>query len=165
MWVEIIGYKYRYQINDDGNIQKQLPSGEWIALKPSLNGGRAVVYLARKDGSREKKAVVNLMADAFMGGRNLGTWIVHKNGDRLDNNLQNLEVISAKEGGKRYAGNSKRKPVVKIDRQGEPIEFYKSATEAAKKNFVSKNFVVYRCLRKVQDEYYSLDGYTFRYDK
>ena len=97
-WAEIPGYKYRYRISREGVIQKQMEDGSWLTLKPGLYHGseRATVQMVHMDGKPRPKGVVMLMADAFMGGRRPGTWIIHRNGLRLDNRLENLEVITPK---------------------------------------------------------------------
>ena len=33
-WVEIPGYRFRYQINREAVVRKELESGEWYVLKP-----------------------------------------------------------------------------------------------------------------------------------
>lgn len=168
VWAEIKGYKYRYRISREGDIQRQLGDGNWLTLKAGLYNGsvRATVQMVHKDGRARPKAVVMLMADAFMGGRKPGTWIVHRNGLRLDNRLENLEVITPKEGGRRYGTSARRKPVVKIDRRGDVVDNYRSAVEAAKKNRVGRSSVSARCREEVprEKEFDMLGGFTFRYE-
>ena len=36
-WVEIPGYRFRYQINREAVVRKELESGEWYVLKPSAD--------------------------------------------------------------------------------------------------------------------------------
>lgn len=167
-WKEIPGYKYRYRISREGVIQRQMGDGSWLTLKAGLYHGseRATVQMVHKDGKPRPKGVVMLMADAFMGGRRPGTWIIHRNGLRLDNRLENLEVITPKEGGRRYGTSARRKPVVKIDRRGEVVDNYRSAAEAAKKNHVGRSSVSARCREEVpkEKEFDMLGGFTFRYE-
>lgn len=166
-WVDIPGWKYRYRINDCGVVQRKLPSGKWYTYKPGLYNARATIQFHTKEGKRMNVAVVNLMADAFMGGRRPGMYITHKNGLRMDNNLQNLQFIPARKSGTLYGGQSRRKPVKKIDRYGKTVAIYRSIKEAAEKNFVGHSTVQTRCARVAnrEKEFELLGGYSFRYDE
>ena len=69
-WVEIHGYRFRYQINREAVVRKELESGEWYVLKPYISGRtRACVKMRTEDNRKVDVPVVWLMADAFMGGR------------------------------------------------------------------------------------------------
>lgn len=151
-WVDIPGWKYRYRINDCGVVQRQLPSGKWYTYKPGLYNARATIQFHTKEGKRMNVAVVNLMADAFMGGRRPGMYITHKNGLRMDNNLQNLQFIPARKSGTLY---------------GKTVAIYRSIKEAAEKNFVGHSTVQTRCARVAnrEKEFELLGGYSFRYDE
>lgn len=168
-WEEIPGYKFRYRISREGVIQRRLDNGSWRDIQTSLLRGssRATVNLTLDNGKRRNVAVVMLMAKAFMGGKTPGMWIVHRNGLRTDNRLENLEAVTPAEGGKRYGSSGRRKPVVKIDRNGEVVETYRSAAEAAKKNHIGRSPVTARCRKEVphKKEYDILGGFTFRYEK
>lgn len=167
-WKEIPGYKYRYRISREGVIQRQMNNGSWRDIQTSLLRGssRATVNLTLANGKRRNVAVVMLMANAFMGGKTPGMWIVHRNGLRTDNRLENLEAITPKEGGRRYGTSARRKPVVKIDRRGDVVENYRSAAEAAKKNHIGQSSVTARCRKEVphKKEFDMLGGFTFRYE-
>ena len=52
--------------------------------------------------------------------------------------------------------------VVKVDRDGRILAEYRSAREAARKNYLSTNTVVNRCLGKVKEPY-RLDGCDYKY--
>ena len=167
-WVEIPDCRFRYRINEEGQVQRQLENGNWRDIQTSLlrGGSRATVNLTLANGRRRNVAVVVLMANAFMGGKTPGIWIVHRNGLRTDNRLENLETITPEECGKRYGSSGRRKPVVKIDRNGEVVETYRSAAEAAKKNHIGRSPVTARCRKEVtrEKEYDILGGFTFRYE-
>lgn len=168
-WVEIPGCRFRYRISREGVIQRQMDNGNWRDIQTSLLRGssRATVNLTLPNGKRRNVAVVMLMANAFMGGKTPVLWIVHRNGLRTDNRLENLEAITPEECGKRYGSSGRRKPVVKIDRNGEVVETYRSAAEAAKKNHIGRSPVTARCRKEVphEKEYDTLGGFTFRYEK
>ena len=34
VWKQIDGYRYAYRISEDGEVQRKMPDGKWIALTP-----------------------------------------------------------------------------------------------------------------------------------
>lgn len=62
---------------------------------------------------------------------------------------------------KKTNGRTRPKPVVKIDRDGKVLERYRSLSEAAKKNPMSKTAIKNRTERKLRGEFSGFD-YTFR---
>lgn len=163
MWVDILGYKFPYRINEDGIVQK-FDGKNWITLKPILSGNRAEVSMRKNDGTRCKVPVVRLMANAFLGGQKPGFSIIHKNKSKLDNSIWNLKFVK-KGDAARLSGSPKRRSVEKIDREGNVVDLYRSQAAAAKANYISKNSVSERCRNKVKDPYLLTGGYTFRYEK
>lgn len=162
-WVEIPGYRFRYQINREAVVRKELESGEWYVLKPYISGRtRACVKMRTVDNRKVDVPVVWLMADAFMGGRRPGYNIIHRNGAKMDCELVNLSFASKQVSGKISSAN-RRKAVMKVDQAGQVVAIYSSGREAAKKNYISQNSIWARCAGKVKDPY-RLDGYDYRYE-
>lgn len=62
---------------------------------------------------------------------------------------------------KKTLGRTKPKAVVKIDRDGNVLESYRSVNEAAKKNPMSKTSIENRTRRKLKNEFAGCD-FTFR---
>ena len=162
VWVPIEGYKWPYRINEDGTVQKK-DRDLWVTLAPRISTNRVTVSMRKRNGTRIYIPVVWLMADAFMGGRKPGMCIYHKNGLKTDNSLHNLEFLSKGENGKRTSGN-RRRAVEKIAPDGTVVELYKSACEAAKKNYVHRNCVSDRCNGVVKNPFRLL-GYSFRWEE
>lgn len=64
--------------------------------------------------------------------------IHHKNGDVGDNRLDNLALITRKELGHKSGGkNEGVRRILKIDQDGDIVQIYASAREAAKNEFMS----------------------------
>ena len=89
MWKEITGYLYRYRINEDAVVQRYWPNkDEWRTKKPYKGGAkvwsgkRLMVKLTVAPKKYKEVAVVDLMADAFMGGRSAhpNQVITHRDG-------------------------------------------------------------------------------------
>lgn len=164
MWVDILGYRWPYRINDEGTVEKQLPNGTWAKLSPYLSGrNRVCVKMRTAENKKVDMPVVWLMADAFMQGRIPGVCIIHKNGSKFDCSRRNLQYMTYAQCGK-LSGTSNRRPVLKIDKSGEVVAIYKSVTEAANKNYLSKTAVWLRCNGKVKNPY-DLDGYDYKYER
>ena len=162
MWKQIDGYRWPYRINEGGKVQK-LDGGVWVDLKPYLAGrNRACVKMRTSDNRKIDVPIVWLMADAFMGGRRPGLCITHKNGSKFNCALWNLEFKSRQECGKLSSGN-RRKTVFKIDREGNVVAIYRSAREAAEKEYISQNSISARCLGHVQNPF-DLTGYNYQYE-
>lgn len=161
MWKEIKGYKYPYRISDMGVLQ-QFYQGKWRELKPQLSGGRARIQLMRTDGKRVQTPIVWLVADAYMGGRRPGMDIVHKDGAKLNNAVYNLKfqphIVTLKEN-----CNNRRRPIAKVSKDGEVVDVFASAIEAAEKEFVSVETIRRRCNGKISDPY-RLNGCTYMYE-
>ena len=120
-----------------------------------------MVKMRSKDNRKIEVPLVWLMADAFMGGRRTGYGIVHRNGAKLDCELENLKFVPLKECG-RISCRGRRKPVAKVDRGGNIVEIYPSGRDAAKENYISQNSIWARCHNQVQDPF-RLDGYNYQY--
>lgn len=103
------------------------------------------------------------MAISFLGPIPEGYMPHHKNGMKSDNNLENIEYISRKENGKRYGSKGKRKPVAKIDQDGNIVEFYTSAREAARKNGLVCSTIIERCNGKRKSAF-APDGFAYAWD-
>lgn len=163
-WRLVKGYKYPYRINVDGVVEKQLPEGGWQVVATKLQGRRrACVTLRKVDGVRVHVPLVRLMANAFMGGWQSGMCCIHKNGSKLDCSLGNLKFVTQQECGKMSCRN-RRKPVAKVDREGNIIEVYSSCVEAARKNHLSTTAVYNRCNKLLKNPFL-LDGYNYRFER
>lgn len=161
-WVSIEGYRWPYRVDEAGTVEK-FYKGKWSKLTPFIHGRRAVVKMRTTDNRKVDVPLVWLVADAFMGGRKPGLAIVHKNGAKLDCSVGNLKFVSHKTCGLLSCGN-RRKAVEKIDRDGNVLALYRSATEAARANYMVKNAVGQRCRNELADPF-ALTGFSFRYEK
>lgn len=161
-WVDIEGYKYRYQISEEGKIRVLDLYGNYSPVRINTVGQRrSVTTLCREDGVKVSVPVVNLMTNAFMGGRPDGYNIIHKNGDKHDNRLTNLQFATKAETA-RFSVRNQRKAVVKMTEDGTILETYFSATEAAKKNYISVERMCSLCKGFFEDSCH-MDGFFYRY--
>lgn len=161
-WVEVTGYKFRYQVSEEGLVRKEMQDGTWKVLRPYMAGKRrACVKMRTLDNRKVDVPVVWLVADAFLGGRRPGLNIVHKNGSKFDCGARNLKFLTKSECAK--LSESRRRPVMKLDKSCKVIAIYPSVNDAAKANFISKSAVQARCAGQVRDPY-RLDGFNYKYE-
>lgn len=104
IWRDIPGYEGCYQASSDGLIRSVprkdklgRPHGGKILL-PAVNKrwGRLQVGLC-KDGGQRTWRVHNLVALAFIGIPPEGYVVNHKDGNKLNNRLENLEYVTQRE--------------------------------------------------------------------
>jgi hypothetical protein len=101
IWKDIPGYEGIYQVSNIGNV-KSLKFGKEKILKLGMDGKSPRQYykvILMKDKKKESVKIHKLMAMAFLNHIPCGYKIVvdHINNDRLDNRIENLQLISSRE--------------------------------------------------------------------
>lgn len=159
IWKEIDGYKFRYRISDQAEVQKFNPGKGWVTLNATFQRNRLHVRFRRKDGIQAKVAVVNLMDEYFMGGkaRKNGLKICHKDGCKTDCSIENLYITTQAEIGKRFGPIGPRK-AVSVTKNGRTT-ICKSLKEAARMNGMTVSSLARRLSGEVFDE----KGRVFEY--
>lgn len=182
VWKDIKGYEGLYQISNLGNIRKlrfinNICNKEKIfnITQQKQNSGYLKVMLY-KNGVYENKLVHRLVAETFLNNKNNYSDINHKDGNKENNKVDNLEwctksynMIHAYKNGLwkspnkgRYRGDSyKAIKVEMINKEtNEVIRVFNSLIEAA--DYMNKNcsgHIVSCCKGKLKTAY----GYKWRY--
>jgi hypothetical protein len=146
-YYEIPNSDGKYQINFYAEIRKRNKKG-YRQLGPyaKCSNGKMAIKINGKE-----KTISALMRDTFMGPIPSSMVVYHKNGIKTDNCLANLEVITRSEAGRRTGRrNESEIAVVKLNSDGEIIDFYRSAREAGRKNFMSYQTILDRVNGKVK---------------
>jgi hypothetical protein len=160
-WYDIPGYDGKYQINYYGQIRRALKNGRYKELHPYIKSSnrRQAVKLNCKE-----RDVIALIRDTFIGEVPEGYVLYHKNGLLTDNALNNIGMVTREECGKRTGKwNESATPVVKLNSDGEIVEFYRSAREAGRKNYMSYQTIMDRINGKTKG-LYAGDGYIYAKD-
>jgi hypothetical protein len=94
IWKDVEGYKGYYQVSNLGNVKSFKKKKERI-LKPFIDKqGYKIVYLCLENG-KVNTSIHRLVASNFLGASNL--CVNHKNGNKLDNRVENLEFVTHRE--------------------------------------------------------------------
>ena len=99
-WKPVVGYEGIYSVSDMGRIRRDAPAKRarvGYVLRPSLASGYPRVALC-SENDRNHQFVHRIVARAFIGQPpDRQPHVNHKNGDRSDARLQNLEYVSPEE--------------------------------------------------------------------
>lgn len=141
MWKPIAGYEGLYEVSDQGEIRRLLNNGKTRNLKLWQSANYYTVCLSNKC-ARKTKAVHRLVADAFLVKpvTNEPLEVNHKDGNKLNNKLENLEWITQRENmihsidvlGNNPFGKPPKKVKCLDPNTGEVVAEYRSLLEAGK---------------------------------
>lgn len=98
IWKDVKGYEGLYQVSNLGRV-KSLKFNKEKILKPGVNSTGYYNVLLYKDSIAKSVKVHQLVAIAFLNHNPCGYKIVvdHLNNNPLDNKLENLQMITARE--------------------------------------------------------------------
>lgn len=168
-WRNIPGYGGKYRASKAGDIQRVFPSGLVRDMTPyrkqsKILGNRLFAKLTINEKSKDV-AVLKIMAETWHCNKDKSLVPYHKNGIVADCHADNIGFISRSKLGK-MTGHmaNKRKCVFKVDKDGNEVEVYRSAREAARQNNMSYQTVLDRFHNKVKNQF-ALDGYTYQFEK
>ena len=158
-WKPVVGYEGLYEVSNWGRV-KSIKFGKEIILTQHIRCGYYIVSLW-KNGKGKTYSVHRLVAEAFLeipeelrhleGTRYLQ--VNHKDEDKNNNNIDNLEWCDAK-----YNTNfgtcierrskKKSKPVLQYDLEGNFIKEWESIAECNRNGFLQSKIIL--CCQKKQ---------------
>lgn len=137
MWKDIRGYEGYYQVSDEGKVRRVLSGGRTREVK-NRDGLYYTVSLS-KNGEPRTYAVHRLVAEMFIPRPVWDVEVNHKDGNKHNNNVENLEWVSQKENlahARNVLGNfmfgKKARRVRCIDATGKTVAEYDSVSEASR---------------------------------
>lgn len=162
-WVKIPGSE-KFEISIIGEVRKKLKNGKFRRIKAYRVKGKWLAVRVDINGIYKQWYLHKLMALTYGLVGKSGEVLHFKNGDITDPALTNLEYIDRQLLGQMTGAMSKRKPVAKLDSNGEIIEIYSSARECGRKNYFSYQTVIDRCNGKTKSKVAS-DGYSYIWEE
>lgn len=97
---DIKGYEKLYAVTEDGKVWSypkipQNPKGRWMKLNLD-HGGYPMLSLSKNRNSK-CYSVHRLVAETYLKRKDNSLQVNHKNGNKLDNRVENLEWCTAQE--------------------------------------------------------------------
>lgn len=153
-WLPVVGYEGIYSVSDSGNIMAMnyANTGMLRLLTPTKTSGNYWRVSLTKGGEQKTVYVHRIVMAAFVGPRPVGMQINHRNADKKDNRLSNLEYCTASEN-KRHAsqlglcahgernGSAKLTAAQVLSIREEVTNGYRNGAEVARKYGVCKSTV------------------------
>ena len=173
IWKDVVGYEGFYQVSNKGNVHSvaRIDSiGRKIGgrtLKPRYHRDGYLQVILCKNGIRKNKLIHRLVLEAFVENPNNLPEVNHKDENKINNGLSNLEWCDTSYNNNhgtrnRRIGQTKSKKVRAVNiGTGEVITF-NSAKEAISKGY---SRVLYQVCRGVYDDGKGNllgDGHTYR---
>ena len=155
MWKTIKGYEGYYEVSDDGrvrsldrvvknfgNFRRCLKGNE---MKLSIAKSGYYVVNLRKERTTKVFTVHTLVAQAFIDNPNNYPTVNHKDGNKLNNTVDNLEWVSYGENNIHAIKHNLRKPrgvqISQFDLSGNKIAVFRSVAEASRKTNISRESI------------------------
>lgn len=161
IWKDVKGYEDYYQVSNNGNV-KSLRNGKILIPSITIHGYKRITLC--KNGKKENKVIHRLVAEAFLDNPKNLICVNHKDENKLNNCVENLEWCDRK-----YNTNygtcierrskNKQRPVNQYDLNMIFIKRYESIKEASNGNYSLYTHIGECCKGK----HFSIGGYIWRY--
>lgn len=179
-WKDIVGYENEYQINQFGEIRtlKNSPKlKKYDVLKPQISKRNGYVYqMLYKNGKEKLLRVHRLVAMAFLPNPNNLPQVNHKDGNKQNNSVDNLEwceqsdnMKHAYKNGLQIPSENQRKAIINTNKlkqkkvcqikDGEVINTFSGISEASRQTKISISCISRCCNLKRK----STNGYEWRF--
>lgn len=146
MWKDI-EFNPNYEISDKGIVRRKKNKN---VLKGCITSGYHSVKLTFENSKQQRFYVHRLVALHFLPNDDKRkTFVNHKNGNKLDNKVENLEWVTPRENNLHYyqkiqkekrerkKDNNKPIPIIQYTLAGEEVARFNSMNEAKKKTGIS----------------------------
>ena len=163
IWKPILQYEAFYEVSNKGRV-RSLRTGGIMRMRIGRDG--YVRVSLTKDGKQTHKLLHRLLAIAFIPNPDNFAEVNHKNENKQDNSILNLEWCTHK-----YNSNfgtrlkriaiSNYEPVIQYTKDGKEIARYKSQKEAMEKTGIQSRHISCCCKGKRK----TTGGYVWRYAK
>lgn len=155
LWKDVIGYEEYYQISTLGRIRNKI---ENRILKPSKSGG--YYHISLRYGKKKECLIHRLVAEAFIDNPFNFRCVNHKDENKLNNNVDNLEWCTVRYNssyGKCELMRNQR--VIQYDLSGNALKIWESIKEASETLNISREGISACCRNKRK----TAGGYAWTY--
>ena len=157
-WRDAKEYEGKYQVSNTGKVKSlnYRNTGKEKIMKPQDNGKGYLFVQLCKDGKVENCRINRLVAQAFLPNPNNLPEVNHKNEDKTDNRVENLEWCTTQYN----VEYSQGKAVIGINKISGLIVEFPSAKEASRQMGISQGNITMCCQGK---RYKSAGGFYWHY--
>lgn len=144
------GKETQYSVIEDGAIYNN-DTKRWLKGQVSNSGYRSF-YLSFEDGKKRMYAH-RLVAETYIPNIENKPEVNHKNGNKDDNRVENLEWVTSSENkqhGISLGLITKRKPVYRFNRKKELVQTYESATKVAEVEGINESWLSEQLRREIK---------------
>ena len=167
IWKDIKGYEGKYQISNYRRVKSlnYHRTGKERILKAGDNGHGYLFVELCKDGKTKTCRINRLVAQAFLENPQKLPEVNHKNEDKTDNRVENLEWCSklyninygtgikrsAEKRAEKMTNNPKlSKPVFSVDKETGLIMWWQSAMEASRQTGIAQGNICACCKGRIK---------------
>ena len=162
MWKKFIyeGQETDYSVSTEGEVRKDTKN--YILSQSSQQDYKFVGLII--NGKQKRMRVHRMVALAFIDNPDNKPYVNHINGNRSDNNVENLEWVTPSENTQHAVDtglfkSGRARAVVQYNLNGEQMATFESASEAARQTGGSQSKIT-MCCRRQRD---SANDYQWRY--
>lgn len=116
IWKDIRNYEGRYKVSDLGRIKSYVSRhniySELIMKPTQAHNGYMLIGLCDKLGKVKRFGVHRIVASAFIGEIPNKYEVNHINGDKTDNRVENLEIVTSSQNQKHAFTTGLQKPTI-----------------------------------------------------
>jgi len=176
IWKDVVGYEGVYQVSDHGKVKRignysnQFTTWKAETVLKAGNNGAGYLFVNLSMNNRTKQLYIHrLVAEAFIENPEMKPTVNHKDGDRTNNSVGNLEwstytennVHSIKVLNRNTKNSSDSYAVCQFDKEGNFIKEYPSMREAERQTGLKAISQVCRGKKY----HHTAGGYIWKYKK
>ena len=162
IWKDIDGYEGLYQVSNLGNVKSlnYRRTGKERILKPGNNGLGYLFVILCNNGKLKHFKIHRLVAKAFLENPDNKSDVNHKDEDKTNNNVDNLEWMTRLENNNYGTRNERSsKSVIQYSLKGEFIRKWPSVIQIQRDLGFSQGNISQCCNGKLKTAY----GYIWKY--
>lgn len=173
VWKDVVGYEGKYQVSNFGKVRSidrvdasgKKRKGRYLKSCKDKDG---YLYVCLSGGNVTTRRIHKLVAESFIGVCPTGYQVNHKDENKTNNRIENLEYVTAKQNINHGTAIKRRAEkrgytVCQLSKNGNVVAKYRSLREAA-----TNTGVDFRNIRRCcnGEKYYkTAGGFIWRYER